>query len=137
MTDRLGFILIPVIVVLVGCALTRPVDVALAGQPPERLTGPIVTQVEWKSAEAVALRCASLQASFGQFPTGAHGCTYASKGGPITMVLPMDLHPLISHELGHAHQLRNGEAVSHKGFKYCRAPVCNTLSASGIVRPHD
>ena len=117
MPGRLGFYLIPVIAILVGCAVMRPLDVALAGQPPARLTGPITTQVEWKSAEAVALRCASLQASFGQFPTGAHGCTYASKGGPITMVLPMDLHPLISHELGHAHQLRNGEAVSHKDYK--------------------
>ena len=116
MTDRLGFILWPVIAILAGCALTRPVDVSLAGQPPARLTGPITTQVEWKSAEAVAARCAGLQASFGKFPTGGHGCTYAKPGGPITLVLPMDLHPLITHELGHAHQLRQGMEPDHKGW---------------------
>ena len=117
MTDRLGFYIWPAILALVGCAVMRPVDVSLAGQPPARLTGPITTQVEWKSAEAVAARCASLQASFGQFPTGAHGCAYAEPGGPITLVLPMDLHPLISHELGHAHQLAQGERPSHKGYR--------------------
>ena len=117
MTDRLGFYIWPALAILAGCAIMRHVDVSLAGQPPTRLTGPIVTQVEWKSAEAVAARCASLQASFGQFPTGAHGCAYAKDGGPITLVLPMDLHQLISHELGHAHQLRRGEPVDHKGLK--------------------
>jgi hypothetical protein len=116
MTDRLGFILWPALAIFTGCALARPVDVALAGQPPERLTGDIVTLVEWKSAEAVGIRCAQLQARFGQFPTGAHGCAYAEAGGPITLVLPMDLHPLISHELGHAHQLAKGEPVNHKGW---------------------
>jgi hypothetical protein len=117
MTDRLGFILWPALAILTGCALTRPVDVALAGQPPERLTGDIVTLVEWKSAEAVAVRCAQLQAISGQIPTGGHGCAYAQNGGPITLVLPRDLHPLISHELGHAHQLKAGEPVTHKGWK--------------------
>ena len=117
MTDRLGFILWPALAILTGCAITRPIDVALAGQPPERFTGPITTQVEWKSAEAVAVRCAALQARFGQIPTGAHGCAYAEPGGPITLVLPMDLHPLISHELGHAHQMAQGERPSHKGYR--------------------
>jgi hypothetical protein len=28
----------------------------------------------------------------------------------------MDLHPLIRHELGHAHQLAKGEPVNHKGW---------------------
>lgn len=116
MTDRTGFYVWPVIAILAGCALARPVDVSLAGQPPDRLTGPIVTLVEWKPAEAVAARCAVLQASSGKFPTGAHGCTYAQDNGPITMVLPMDLHPLISHELGHAHQLKNGKPPDHKGW---------------------
>ena len=29
----------------------------------------------------------------------------------------MSLHPLISHELGHAHQLKAGEPVNHKDYK--------------------
>ena len=36
---------------------------------------------------------------------------------PITLVLPMDLHPLISHELGHAHQMAQGERPSHKEYR--------------------
>lgn len=117
MTDRLGFFIWPALAILTGCAITRNADLALAGQPPTRLTGPITTVVEWKSAEAVGLRCAAIQARVGQFPTGAHGCAYAEAGGPITLVLPMDLHPLISHELGHAHQLNLGEPVNHKGWE--------------------
>jgi hypothetical protein len=117
MTDRLGYLIWPALAILAGCALTRPVDVALAGQPPQRLTGDITTLVEWKSAEAVGIRCAQLQARFGQFPTGAHGCAYAEAGGPVTLVLPRDLHPLISHELGHAHQLKAGEPVTHKEYR--------------------
>ena len=117
MTDRLGFFAWPAIAILAGCAITRPFDVALGGQPPAKFQGPIVTLVEWKSAEAVAARCAQLQAKSGQFPTGAHGCAYAKNNGPITLVLPMDLHPLISHELGHAHQLAQGERPSHKGYR--------------------
>ena len=117
MTDRLGFYIWPALAILTGCALTRPVDVALAGQPPQRLTGDITTLVEWKSAEAVAVRCAQLQAISGQLPTGGHGCAYAKDGGPITLVLPRDLHPLISHELGHAHQLAKGEPVTHREYK--------------------
>jgi hypothetical protein len=118
-TDIYSHVLILVIagLVLCACVITRPVDVALAGQPPARLAGPITTVVEWKSAEAVGVRCAAIQARFWQFPTGAHGCAYAEAGGPITLVLPMDLHPLISHELGHAHQLKAGEPVNHKGWE--------------------
>lgn len=118
-TDIYSHVLILAIagLVLHACVIARPIDVALAGQPPQRFTGPIVTQVEWKSAEAVAVRCAALQTRFGQFPTGAHGCAYAEAGGPVTLVLPMDLHPLISHELGHAHQLKAGEPVNHKGWE--------------------
>ena len=120
---RLAFLIWPILAILLalavlqGCAMTRPFDTALAGQPPARLTGPIVTQVEWKSPEDVAFRCAQLQAQSGQFPTGAHGCAYAQDYGPITLVLPYDLHPLISHELGHAHQLRLGEPVDHKEYR--------------------
>jgi len=117
MTDRLGFILWPTILALAGCAVMRPADVKLAGQPPERLTGPITTLVEWKSPEDVAFRCAALQVRFGNFPTGAHGCAYAQDNGPITLVLPYDLDPLISHELGHAHQLKAGEPVNHKDYQ--------------------
>ena len=102
---------------LTACAITRPVDVALAGQPPAKFQGDITTVVEWRSAEAAGLRCAALQARFGQFPTGAHGCAFAEPGGPITLVLPRDLHPLISHELGHAHQLAKGEPVNHKEYR--------------------
>jgi hypothetical protein len=117
MTDRLGFILWPALAILTGCALTRPVDVALAGQPPERLTGDAVTLVEWRSAEAVAARCAVLQALHGQVPTGAHGCAYRNSEGLAVLVLPRDLHPLISHELGHVHQMRNGEPLTHKEYR--------------------
>lgn len=117
MTDRLAFFVWPALAILAGCAITRPFDIAIAGQPPAKFSGPITTVVEWKSAEAVGLRCAALQARFRQIPTGAHGCAYAEAGGPITLVLPMDLHPLISHELGHAHQLQAGELVNHKGWK--------------------
>lgn len=127
MTDRkdrtLGFIIWPIILILIalailqGCALTRTADVSLAGQPPERLTGPIATQVEWLPPEAVAIRCAGIQATFGKFPTGAHGCTFSKDGKLITLVLPLGLHPLIDHELGHAHQLRNAEPVTHKEYR--------------------
>jgi hypothetical protein len=117
MTDRIGFVIWPALAILAGCAITRPFDVAIAGQPPAKFQGDITTVVEWKSAEAVAVRCAALQARFGQFPTGAHGCAYAEAGGPVTLVLPMDLHPLISHELGHAHQLAQGEPVTHKEYR--------------------
>ena len=119
MTDRLGFIIWPIIagLVITACAMTRDIDTALAGSPPEHLRGDIVTLVDWRSAEAVALECARLQASFGKMPTGAHGCAYAHPGGKITLVLPRDLHPLITHELGHAHQLKMGLDVDHKGWK--------------------
>jgi hypothetical protein len=118
-TDIYSHVLILAIagLILCACVIARPVDVALAGQPPTRLTGDIVTLVEWKSAEAVAVRCAQLQAISGQLPTGGHGCAYAQNGGPITLVLPRDLHPLISHELGHAHQLAKGEPVTHKEYR--------------------
>jgi hypothetical protein len=117
MTDRLGFLLWPAIAILAGCAITRPLDVALAGQPPERLQGDAVTLVEWKSAEAVGLRCAALQAQHGQMPTGAHGCAYRNAEGYAVLVLPRDLHPLISHELGHVHQMLAGEPVTHEDFR--------------------
>lgn len=118
MTDRLGFIIWPIIIALVitACATVRNIDTSLAGQPPAHLRGEIVTLVDWRSPSGVYARCAQLQASFGQFPSGAHGCAYAHPGGKITLVLPYDLHPLISHELGHAHQLRTGVPVDHRGW---------------------
>lgn len=100
-----------------ACAITRDADVALLGDPPDRLKGDIVTVVDWRSAEAVGWKCAKVQASFGKVPTGAHGCAYREPGGEITLVLPKDLHPLIVHEIAHAHQLRMNEPVNHKGWK--------------------
>ena len=117
MTDRLGFYIWPAIALLAGCALTRPAEMAVLTQPPESLTGEVVTMVDWRTPEAVALKCAQVRASFGKLPLGGLGCTYAPPGGQITLVLPMDLHPLITHELGHAHQLRQGMAPDHKGWK--------------------
>ena len=117
MTDRLGFLIWPAVLALVGCAVTGPIDAARATQPPARLTGPITTLVEWKSPEDVAFRCAALQARFGKLPLGSPGCAYAQDNGPITLVLPYDLDPLISHELGHAHQLKAGEPVTHKEYQ--------------------
>ena len=116
MTDRLGFILWPALAILAGCATMRTLDVTDNTQPPTP-PGPIITMVEWKTPEGVAIRCAQLQAAFGKFPAGGYGCAYAHPGQPITLVLPLGLHPLISHELGHAHQLRRGEPVDHKGWK--------------------
>jgi len=104
-------------VTISACALTRDADVAFLGEPPDRLKGDIVTVVDWRSAEAVGWKCAEVQASFGQFPTGGHGCAYKEPGGQITLVLPRDLHPLIVHEIAHAHQIRMGEPVTHKGWK--------------------
>ena len=117
MTDRLGFYIWPALAILAGCALTRPAEMAVLTQPPESLTGEVVTMVDWRTPEAVALKCAQVQASFGKLPLGGLGCTYARPGGQITMVLPMDLHPLITHEVGHALQMKRGETPNHKGWK--------------------
>lgn len=110
-------IAIAVFLAVPACSVTRDMDVAFLGNPPNRLKGDIVTVVDWRSAEAVGWKCAQVQASFGRFPTGAHGCAYREPGGPITLVLPKDLDPLIVHEIAHAHQLRMGEPVNHDGWR--------------------
>lgn len=117
MTDRLGFILWPALAALTACAITRPAEMALISEPPSHLTGEITTQVEWLSSERVMLRCAAVQSGFGKLPLGGLGCTYANAGGPITLVLPYDLHPLVRHELGHAHQLKAGVPVTHEEYR--------------------
>ena len=118
MTDHYGHFLILCIAGLAihACTMTRDADLAILGEPPARLRGDIVTQVDWRDPAGVMWRCAAIQAEFMQIPTGGHGCAYAKPNGEITLVLPKDLHPLIVHEIAHAHQLRMGEPVNHKGW---------------------
>lgn len=105
-----------------ACSTTRSADLKILGDPPAHLKGSITTQVEWLSTPQVAARCASLLLSFGYVPIPAYGCTYKQINGGITLVLPYDLHPLIVHELAHAHQIRLGEPVSHADWKRMTTP---------------
>lgn len=105
-----------------ACSTLRSADLSIWGDPPKHLKGNITTKVEWLSTPQVAVRCAELLASFGHVPVPAHGCTYQMSQGEIVLVLPYNIHPLVVHELAHAHQFRLGERVSHQNWKRMQLP---------------
>jgi hypothetical protein len=105
-----------------ACTTARSADLAIWGDPPQHLKGDIVTEVEWLSPSAVYVRCAQILMSFAQAPIPSHSCAYKTAGGKITLVLPNNLHPLIVHELAHAHQMAKSLTVDHEGWQRFSTP---------------
>ena len=119
MTDRIGFILWPVIFVLVGCAAMARTDAAILGTPAEPLESGQRYFVQAFDRATVMARCAKIASEFGKAPLPAHACTYQRAGDTVpTIIISLDdMGPIQKHEIYHVRQLDRGETPSHEGWK--------------------
>lgn len=112
MTDtKLGFILLPVIAILVGCAAMARTDAAIYGKPEQPLTAGkhfVITDTRARTMAA----CARV------LGVPAHTCVYRRAGDTIPTILISieDVGPVYKHELYHVAQDARGEAMDHKGW---------------------
>jgi hypothetical protein len=112
MTDRVGFILLPAIALLVACAVMARTDAALLGTPPEPLTA-------GKHFVVTDTRANTMIACTRLLGIPAHTCTYQRTGDtiPTIYISIEDVGPVYKHELFHAQQAELGQPMNHKDWK--------------------
>lgn len=112
MTDRTGFILLPIIFALVGCAVAARTDAAFSGVPPEPLA-------PGKHFVVTDTRANTVAACIRLLGIPAHTCTYQRSFDtiPTIYISIEDVGPVYKHEMYHVQQAANGQQMNHKGWK--------------------
>ena len=109
---RLGLFVLPIMALLMGCAVMAKTDAAIVGTPPEPLEAGKHFVVTDTRAKTIA-HCTRL------IGIPAHTCTYRRAGDtiPTVYISIEDVGPVYQHELYHVAQDARGEAMNHKGWR--------------------